>query len=113
MHERGLAERLLRMALERAKGARVKRVFARVGELRAAEPDSLRFWFDSLAEHNNCSGAELEVMEVPVRWACTYCGKRYTPDETTVICPNCGSRELDMVSGEELDVERIETLKTA
>ncbi len=112
MHERGLAEKILQMAIERAKGARISKVSMRVGELRSAKAESLQFWFDHLSRDSNCEGAKLDVVEEPMRWACSYCGQEYHEDTQTLVCPNCGSLELEMISGRELSVDGVETLET-
>jgi hydrogenase nickel incorporation protein HypA/HybF len=108
MHERGLAEKIFRMSLRQAEGKTISKIFVRVGELKAVEPESLKFWFDAIARDNNMDVSELEVEEVPVSWGCSYCGREYDPDSPTLICSNCGSKELTMVSGEELEVSGVE-----
>lgn len=45
-----------------------------VGKLAAVVPDSLRFCFDIYAKDTMIEGAELEIIEIPVRAHCRDCG---------------------------------------
>jgi hypothetical protein len=65
MHELGLAEGIMTVAIDMADGRRVTRIAVRIGEEQRIVPDSLEFGFQLLAEGTNCAGAALECVSVP------------------------------------------------
>ena len=65
MHELGLAEGIMTVALDMSGGRTVTRIAIRIGEEQRIVPDSLEFGFQLLAEGTDCAGATLEFLEVP------------------------------------------------
>jgi hypothetical protein len=65
MHELGLAEGIMTIAIDMAGERAVKRIVVRIGEEQRIVPDSLEFGFELLAEGTNCQGAMLECLVVP------------------------------------------------
>jgi hydrogenase nickel incorporation protein HypA/HybF len=61
MHEMGLAEGILAVALDVAGAERIERVRVRVGELQRVTPDSLRFCFELAAQDTPAAHAVLDV----------------------------------------------------
>jgi hydrogenase nickel incorporation protein HypA/HybF len=61
MHEMGLAEGILAVALDVAGEERIERVRVRVGELQRVAPDSLRFCFELAAQETSAASAVLDV----------------------------------------------------
>jgi hydrogenase nickel incorporation protein HypA/HybF len=108
MHELALAEAIVAVAAEHAGGRRVAKVEVRVGALRQVAPGALSFAFQLAAEGTPVEGAELEIEEVPARIACRRCAARSRARELPLACARCGSRDVDVVGGEELLVEALE-----
>lgn len=108
MHELGIAHSILRPVLENAKeqgGLRVTRVRLRIGELAQVVPDSLQFGFECLSRDTLAEGAELEIVEIPLRWICRTCAAaQKTPAEA---CSHCGGA-LDREGAHEIILESIE-----
>jgi hypothetical protein len=65
MHELGLAEGIMTVAIDMADGRTVTRIAVRIGEEQRIVPDSLEFGFQLLAEGTNCAGAALQCLSVP------------------------------------------------
>ncbi len=65
MHELGLAEGIMTVALDMSGGRTVTRIAIRIGEEQRIVPDSLDFGFQLLAEGTDCAGATLECLVVP------------------------------------------------
>jgi len=65
MHELGLAEGIMTIAIDMAGGRTVTRIAVRIGEEQRIVPDSLEFGFQLLAEGTNCDGATLQCLVVP------------------------------------------------
>ncbi|HEY5461547.1 MAG TPA: hydrogenase maturation nickel metallochaperone HypA, partial [Deferrimonas sp.] len=77
MHELGVANEILDVALAEADRHAAKKVTSirlRVGVLRAIEPENLSFLFEHLARGTLAEGAFLEIEEEPVRVECEACG---------------------------------------
>ena len=65
MHELGLAEGIMTVAIDMAGGRTVTRIAVRIGEDQRIVPDSLEFGFQLLAEGTICEGATLQCLVVP------------------------------------------------
>ena len=65
MHELGLAEGIMTVAIDMAGERTVNRIVVRIGEEQRIVPDSLEFGFQLLAEGTNCAGAALKCLSVP------------------------------------------------
>ena len=107
MHELSISRSVVEMCAERAMGARVLRVTLVVGRLSAVLPDSLRFCFDICAEGTPVEGARLDIIEVPGRAVCRDCGSDVALTHLGGRC-TCGSVDLQLVAGEELNVKEME-----
>ena len=65
MHELGLAEGIMTVAIDMAGDRTVTRIAVRIGEEQRIVPDSLEFGFQLLAEGTICEGATLQCLVVP------------------------------------------------
>jgi len=65
MHELGLAEGIMTVAIDMAGGRTVRRIVVRIGEDQRIVPDSLEFGFQLLAEDTICEGATLQCVVEP------------------------------------------------
>ena len=65
MHELGLAEGIMTVAIDMAGDRTVTRIAVRIGEDQRIVPDSLEFGFQLLAEGTICEGATLQCLVVP------------------------------------------------
>jgi hydrogenase nickel incorporation protein HypA/HybF len=109
MHELGIAMRVVELALESSGGARVERIVLEVGKLATVLPDALRFCFDAAAEGTAAEGARLEIVEVPGLAKCRSCGGSVELLQAFGRC-ECGSSDLEWVSGEELRIAEMEVV---
>lgn len=64
MHELGIADGILRVALDVSDGAGVQRVEVRCGRMQAVDVESLRFSFELVAGGSPAEGARLDVLVV-------------------------------------------------
>jgi hydrogenase nickel incorporation protein HypA/HybF len=108
MHEIGLCEGVLGVALEAAGGERVKRVRLRVGRLLGVVPEVMDQAWEIVSEGTDAAGSKVELVDVPVRIRCRACGQDTEAQETPVSCAQCGSPDVEILSGEELLVEEVE-----
>ena len=107
MHELGITQQVVEITCRRAEGRRVLRVVLEVGALTAVLPDAMRFCFDLCCEDTLADGAELKIVEIPARARCRSCQTEITRDRPFGMC-ECGSCDLEWLSGEELRVREIE-----
>jgi|KBSSwiStaDraftv2_1062776.scaffolds.fasta_scaffold1825772_2 hydrogenase nickel incorporation protein HypA/HybF len=107
MHELSLTRSIVAIVSESAGARRVTRVRLEVGALAAVVPEALLFCFDVASRGTVLEGATLEIITVPGRALCRECGS-----ETALLgllgrCA-CGSRLLERLSGEELNIKDME-----
>jgi hydrogenase nickel incorporation protein HypA/HybF len=108
MHELSIATAVLNTALKHADDRRVRTVHLRVGAMRQVVPDSLIFYFEIVARDTACEGAALELIELDTQLSCRRCGRGWSPEIPAFRCPDCGSADVEVQAGEELEVEYIE-----
>ncbi len=108
MHELAIADSIVAIAREHAKGRRVTKVEVKVGHLRQVVPSALAFSFELVAEGTPLAGAVLEIEEVAVSTRCRPCGSLSRPEGFPLVCRTCASPDVDVVAGEELYVESLE-----
>ena len=108
MHELGLAEAVVAIAAEHARGSRVARVELAVGRLRQVVPDALAFSFELVAQGTPVDGAELAIEEVPVRVACRACRAESEVDPFPLACARCGALDVEVTDGEQFQVVALE-----
>jgi hydrogenase nickel incorporation protein HypA/HybF len=108
MHELALAESIVRIASEHARGRRVRTVRVAAGHLRQVVPDALAFAFELVALGTPVEGAELELRVVPAEARCRTCCARTEQEAFPLRCGVCGALDVEVVAGEELVVEELE-----
>jgi hydrogenase nickel incorporation protein HypA/HybF len=113
VHELSLSAAIVNTVVKHAAGRRVSVVNLRVGRLRQVVPDSLEFYFGFTASGTVCEGARLEQELVPAVLSCDDCDARWEIDFPVFRCPGCGRADVEVVSGEEFEVESIEVEEDA
>lgn len=111
MHESGLTEDLFTHTMQHAQEAnarRVTRVHVIIGALSDATPESIRFYFDSLAAGTIAEGAALEFDRAPGKAHCKACGNDVTIDELFTTCPLCGAFALQVTGGNGVYLDSLE-----
>ena len=108
MHELSIAEAIVDVAVRHAAGRRVAKVEVSVGALRQVVPDALAFAFAVVAQGTSVDGAELQLRHVAAVGRCHACGAQSVMQEFPLHCERCGGLEMDVLAGEELQVEALE-----
>jgi hydrogenase nickel incorporation protein HypA/HybF len=111
MHElsvcQGLIRQVGRIAAEHH-ATRVDKIFLQIGPLSGVEPALLQAAFP-IARHNTLvEQAEMVIQSMPVRIRCKTCGEESEATLNNLTCPACGDWNTDLLSGDELLIERIE-----
>lgn len=113
MHELSLCQAIVDTVTRHADGSRVERVDVRIGHLRQVVPDSLLFSWELLTAGSDLDGAELAVEHVAAVVECRPCGRSSTLDQPIMLCPGCGSADVEVVAGDEFLIASIDRLTVA
>jgi hydrogenase nickel incorporation protein HypA/HybF len=108
VHELSITRSVVAIVSERAAGQRVKRVRLQIGALSAVMPDAIRFCFDICATGTPVAGAALEIDEIPGMGTCNECGADVRLNALVGRCPMCGTANLRLISGQELNIKEME-----
>lgn len=108
MHELSIAEALVASVERHAAGRRVTRVEVRVGHLRQVVPGALELAFALVARETVADGAELELEQIPAVGRCRACTAQTALDGFPLVCRACGSWDLALIQGEELELHALE-----
>ena len=107
MHELGIARNILEIvqqSIPPGQEAAVKRIRIRIGQLSGVVPDSLEFCFSALLSETQMEQAGLVIEKIPSVSLCKDCRHRFTVDDFVFSCPACKSLNLEVISGNELEV---------
>ncbi len=108
MHELSLSSAIVNTVVKHARGRRVTVVELRVGKLRQVVPDTLEFYFEFVARGTVCEGARLEQELIEARLRCRECGREWEIEIPAFRCPQCAGGDVEVVGGNEFEVEAIE-----
>jgi len=111
MHEYAVTKSLVDLCNHEADKNNLKaisKIKLRVGKFTGFSPDSIEFYFEHMKADTKCSNARIEFEEIPIKISCNNCGKQHVIEEPILLCPNCGSEDIDLISGREFLVASIE-----
>ena len=111
MHEIGLMQRMVEVALERAAGAgarHVQRVTVRVGAESGVVPDVIMFAFDVATRGTIAEGAVLQIEDVPLACFCLACDLEFAPADALHECPRCHRLGAQVRRGQEFELASLE-----
>ncbi len=111
MHELSIVRNIIEMVSalpELGGGAAVRTIRLRVGEAAGVEPGSLEFCFRCLVAGTPLGPASLEIERVPFGLTCGRCEAAGQAEPPLMQCPACGSTDVEVRSGCELDLVSIE-----
>ena len=106
-----VAQSILKIALAEAQkngATKIKTVRIRAGELRGIVQEQLGFFFEFITKDTLAEGAAFEVEQVPIKAGCKSCEHVFMVKEFEFICPECESKDVDLIQGMELAVKEIE-----
>lgn len=115
MHEIGISQRILDIALqyaEEAGGGPVTDLYLVIGELSTYIDDSVQLYWDILSRETQCAGARLHFQRIRARLQCQDCGCVYgLPDGRLLTCPDCGASRIHILQGQEFRLDSIDILE--
>ena len=111
VHELSICTSLASLVERHADDRRVAVVHLDVGHLRQVVPDTLRFSWEVVVTGTALEGSVLDVREIPAVVDCRTCGTSTTLQVPVFRCP-CGSTDVAVVAGEELQVTSLDLVPT-
>jgi len=115
MHERSVARNLLNIVLEQfnalsasKKQSKVVLIRIVIGEFTMIHDELLTTAFCQLSKSTVADGASIEIIHYPLKGSCQKCQQKFKLNKEEFKCPNCGSRCISIISGNELFVKDIE-----
>lgn len=116
MHELRITESILNIVLKHAEAnqaLKIVKIHLRIGEFSDIVDEWIQRYFDYLSKDTIAEGATLKIERSPVVFRCTTCEKDFQFDIKKVkdiICPTCGGKSVEFVSGREFYIKNIEVL---
>lgn len=111
MHEFGIADGLLKVAIEtaeRSNAGRVEQVNLKIGALAGVVDEALIFAFGALSEDTLARNARLVIEAIPVTCYCETCATVFEPPRFSYRCPTCQTLSRSVKTGRELQLVSIE-----
>ena len=111
MHELGVTQEVLDIALNKAREAqasRITKINLVIGEMSSIVDDSVQFYFDFLSQDSIARDARLSFRRVPMQVRCRQCGFSFSPEKLDWSCPQCKEWDAEVTAGKEFYIDSIE-----
>lgn len=111
MHELGITQNILQIALHHANKAgatRIKSLNLVIGELASIVDDSVQFYWGMIAKDTIAENAALNFKRTPATLKCRECGQTFDLNRREYVCPVCGSAQVEVAGGDEFFLESID-----
>jgi hydrogenase nickel incorporation protein HypA/HybF len=111
VHELSLCRAIAGTVRDHAADRRVSRVVVQVGHLRQVVPDTLRYCWGLAMDGTDLAECELDIEHVPAVISCPACATEARIERPVLVCAACGSRSVQLISGDEFLVASIDVLE--
>ena len=114
MHELYVCQALIDQvdAIARDKNAnRVETIYLGIGPLSGVEPRLLEQAFFIARAGTVADDAELVITSLPIRVSCHQCGHVTDALPARLVCGDCGHWHTQLISGDEMQLERVELVR--
>lgn len=111
MHEMSIAESLIEIIIEEMKKNSAYRLISvrlNIGEMAGVVPEALETCFEILTADTGMKGAVLNMEIIPLKGHCKKCDDDFAIVDYNFACPRCGTVEIDVVSGREMNIIELE-----
>ena len=111
MHELAICQALIEqieIIVHRHEASDAKRIELRIGPLSGVEPQLVEQAFPIASAGTVAADAELVIDSLPVTVSCTRCGSITSVLPNRLVCADCGDWHTTLVSGDELQLFRVE-----
>jgi len=107
VHEYSLTQGIIEIAAKYAGNSTVKKIALVIGESSGILGESIRMYFDIIAENTVCGGADLEIENVKSMLECKKCGSLFERKPFSFDCV-CGGEGEPTEIGREFYIKHIE-----
>jgi hydrogenase nickel incorporation protein HypA/HybF len=111
LHELGITQSIVEIALRTAAGQQAQKIHSvtlEVGSLAGVVADALEFCYEACTKDSLLEGSTLIVEEIQAKARCRDCAAEYPLADLLACCPVCDSVASDLVCGEELRIKEME-----
>lgn len=111
MHELGVAQQMIEVALDYAKqnnAAHITHFSIEMSQAADESEDALRFHLETFARGTIAEGAQFEIKRVPVHLRCLKCGSEFDQEYLGEACPHCQSARVVPKMHDEFKLASIE-----
>jgi len=111
MHEMSIAQSIIDIVddtLVENEKDKLREIVVDIGELVAVVPESLHFCYEAIVNGTKYEKAELKINIKPLKIKCNDCGVDSKIEKYNFLCPNCDSTNINVLSGEELNIRYLE-----
>ncbi len=111
MHELGLTQNLVEVALEHAEregATAISSIVLEIGVLSGVIPEAVEFAFEACSQGTLAADATLEIRHIPGLGHCLACGKQSEIQSLTDCCSHCGGYGLEILQGQEMNLIEME-----
>jgi hydrogenase nickel incorporation protein HypA/HybF len=111
MHELSIVASLFEILVARARenqATKIVGVKLKVGKLAGVVPEFLQSAFDTYKQDTIAAEAKLEMEEVPLKLRCRKCAVEIEKEDYVLVCPSCGSTDLEILEGMDLLLDKID-----
>ena len=110
MHEMTLAIQAIRNVLEFAEENEIDEidtVVLEIGELSLVVPEYMEEAWNAACKHTMLENSRLQIDVTPGNGICGDCGRVYNIIANRGVCPGCGSRDKEVLSGREFNIKEL------
>ena len=96
------------LAAQKAGATRITEICVSIGELTEVVDFALQFAFEALTPDTMAEGAVLTITMVSAKSRCRDCELEFEHDRFEMLCPSCGSLNVEPLQGREMQIDSIE-----
>ena len=110
LHELGILMGIIKTvenyAVENRVG-KIEKLVLQIGEISSVIPEYMRKVYPAAVEGTLLENTQLEIEILPANAECRDCGSVFHATVTGGVCPDCGSRNMHLISGRDFFIKEI------
>lgn len=110
MHELGIVYEVIKVVdgfVKENNITVVEKIVLEIGQLSQAIPRFIEECYPAAVDETAYADTELEIESLPAIGSCKNCSKDFNVIEHRKVCPQCGSSEFTLISGQEFNIKEI------
>jgi len=112
MHEMGVAQQLVQIALDSIpndiENPKIEIVNLKIGKLASVVEHSLTFCFEIITKDTPMEDAKLNIDFIAVTVHCKSCDNNWEVKGPVFKCPYCEDGDVEMITGREIEITSLE-----